>query len=497
MHNEQITETGVGKINWTIILLAGLSILLVLRLIALFLNATDLFYDEAQYWSWSTDPDFGYYSKPPLIAWLINASTNVCGLSEFCIRLPSPLLHTATALMVFVLGRYLYDSRVGAIAALIYATLPGVSISAGIISTDVPLLFFWALGLFALAAMFNTKDYWPALLLGVALGLGLNAKYAMAWFIICLATYLIATPSRRFLLKDFRLYSALAMGSAMIVPNILWNLNNKFATFSHTADNANWGRDLFHPIEALEFLGSQFGVFGPILFASLLVISWRACRTELPESDRYLLAFSIPLILIITVQAFLSRAHANWAAVAYIAATVLVTATMVRDLAWPWLKASMGIHLSVLALAILATSLAGKIALPPGADPFARTLGWEEIAIKTREEIQKARKKGEAYSAVLCDRRSISAALLYYMRNEPTPVYAWRGKKSPRDHFELTRAYPKNAPQPVLLVSLFGKKSPALRAFKDARQLATKDINAGLNAKRSVTYFVLKGYKGE
>ena len=116
---------------------------------------------------------------------------------------------------------------------------------------------------------------------------------------------------------------------------------NKFATLSHTADNAKWGGPLVHPNKALEFFGAQFGVFGPILFGALLVICWRALRQRLPEADRLLLAFSVPVLVAIFVQAFLSRAHANWAAVAYVAATVLVTATMIRDVAWRWLKASL------------------------------------------------------------------------------------------------------------------------------------------------------------
>jgi 4-amino-4-deoxy-L-arabinose transferase-like glycosyltransferase len=79
------------------ILAVALAALLLVRLVALRYNATDLFFDEAQYWNWSQEPAFGYYSKPPLIAWLIGASTALCGASEFCIRLPSPLVHTATA----------------------------------------------------------------------------------------------------------------------------------------------------------------------------------------------------------------------------------------------------------------------------------------------------------------------------------------------------------------------------------------------------------------
>ena len=122
---------------------------------ALYANGTDLFFDEAQYWAWSVDPALGYFSKPPLIAWIIGAATTACGAEEACVRLPSPLLHTATALAVFWLGRRLYDARIGALGALAFATLPGVSLSAGLISTDVPLLLCWALALVGFAALFE------------------------------------------------------------------------------------------------------------------------------------------------------------------------------------------------------------------------------------------------------------------------------------------------------------------------------------------------------
>ncbi len=497
MLQRQNRELQLSDSNWIAILIAGLCTLLILRLVALAFNATDLFYDESQYWFWSTTPDFGYYSKPPLIAWLIGASTTSCGLSEFCVRLPSPLLHTATAIVIFFLGRYLYDVRIGTIAGLVYATLPGVSVSSGIISTDVPLLLCWAVALLALAHMFDSKSYWPALVLGIAIGGGLNAKYAMAWFFVCLAVYLIATPSRRWILTDLRFYAALALGVAMIIPNVLWNLENKFATFSHTADNANWSVDIFHPIKAIEFVISQFGLFGPILFASLLIISWRAFNKKLPERDRLLLAFSLPVLIIITLQALLSRAHANWAAASYIAATVLVTATLVRDLAWPWIRASLGLHIAALIIVITGTTLAESIAFPFGIAPFSRTLGWQEVAKATSEELKKARSAGQPYGAILCDHRSISAALLYYLKDNPTPVYAWRGKRPVKNHFQLTKAYSSGVPEPVLLVTIFRRRSPPIRSFDNAQMLETKRIPAGPNSTRKVTFFALKGYKGE
>src|SRR6185312_9719193 len=90
-----------------------------------------------------------YYSKPPLIAWLIALTTAVFGDSEFAIRLSAPLLHAIAAGFVYAIGARLYDGRVGFWAALTYLTAPGVSLSAYVISTDAVLLPCWAAALYA------------------------------------------------------------------------------------------------------------------------------------------------------------------------------------------------------------------------------------------------------------------------------------------------------------------------------------------------------------
>ncbi len=62
----------------TVLVLAGA--LTALRLAALFLTPLELYPDEAQYWLWSRTLDWGYVSKPPMIAWLIAATTRIGGL---------------------------------------------------------------------------------------------------------------------------------------------------------------------------------------------------------------------------------------------------------------------------------------------------------------------------------------------------------------------------------------------------------------------------------
>jgi hypothetical protein len=121
---------------------AGLALLICLmaltglRLAANAFADTDLFFDEAQYWFWSRELAFGYYSKPPLIGWIIRGATEICGQGEACIRAPSALFHAATALLVYAIGRTLYDARIGFWSGLTYATLPSATPDASSTADD-------------------------------------------------------------------------------------------------------------------------------------------------------------------------------------------------------------------------------------------------------------------------------------------------------------------------------------------------------------------------
>ena len=53
--------------------------LVLVKIIAVFSTDFNLFADEAQYWLWSKDLDFGYFSKPPLLAWCLWVYTSFFG----------------------------------------------------------------------------------------------------------------------------------------------------------------------------------------------------------------------------------------------------------------------------------------------------------------------------------------------------------------------------------------------------------------------------------
>ena len=58
-------------------------------------HGVTLYVDEAQYWTWAQNLDWGYFSKPPVIAWLIAASTALFGDGILAVKLSAILLYPA------------------------------------------------------------------------------------------------------------------------------------------------------------------------------------------------------------------------------------------------------------------------------------------------------------------------------------------------------------------------------------------------------------------
>jgi len=405
-----------------------------LRLLALSAASTDLYVDEAQYWSWAQHPAWGYFSKPPLIAWLISLSQTVCGTGEACVRAPSALAWAVTAAAAAGLGSTLYGDRAGLWAGLSALLAPGAAYSARIISTDAPLLAFWSLTLLAFVRLRAGGGWGWGLLLAAGFGLGLLSKYAMAWFPACLLVAALVDPASRRALVRPPVWGGLLAGSLMLVPNLAWQAAHGLATLKHTAGNASSsggpGLD-----DGLSFVVAQFALAGPVILAAVAAAAWLWARGRpgLPQ-DRLLLAFSAPVILFFIAMAFITRANANWAATGLIAVFVLGPALLLRHGRTGWLIGGLAFGLLVQILLPLADARAQHLTVG-GRPVFERTLGWHQFGTAA---VDRARAAGT--DIIVAERRRDTAALLYYARESSLRIAAWpAADREPQDHFQMDR----------------------------------------------------------
>jgi 4-amino-4-deoxy-L-arabinose transferase-like glycosyltransferase len=431
----------------------GLCALLVLRIATIAVTPLNLGPDEAQYWRWGQSFDWGYYSKPPIVAWVIGFTTGLFGHQEWAIRLASPIFHTGTAIMLYLAGRKLWSPLAGMMAGLSWALMWGVWLSSILMTTDVPLLFFWSVALYNFLLLREGGSWKAALGLGIAIGLGFLSKYAMIYFLIGLALALVLDQKSRKALLTRKGLLSLGAAFLVILPHIVWSAQNGFKTVSHTADNANWGDELLNPENAWKFFGDQFGVFGLLQFLLLLiffalVFSGRSRLVREDSAIRTLLYFILPPLVIITVQAFISRAHANWAASAYPAACVVLGV---------WGAERKGIiRMSVIASFIVSIALglfASTIVMLPlktqielGAGSASKRLrAWPE----TVDAINALVEKHNA-TAIILDERENWHGLDYYGRDGKitVPLRGWRQSdhaKSASEEAPITEADGKHA----------------------------------------------------
>ncbi len=471
--------------------LAVIAALTVVRIVGQYFSVVDLDVEEAQYWDWSRHLAFGYFSKPPLIAWVDALSGMVCGSSEACIRAPAPLFYFGTSLLVFLTARELYGARAGLWAGLACALAPGVSFSARIMTTDVPLLFFWALALYAYVRLARGGGWrWGAVLAG-ALGLGLLAKYAMAYFIPgVLLAGLVCKDARR-LLKAPVLWLALGAGVLMLTPNILWNASNDFATAGATADYVHGALSLAKP---LEFLVGQFGVAGPVTFGALLVLFAYFGSRRLTDDDRAMLAFAVPPLLVILLNAIYSgAANANWAAPALISAFIVTAAVLVRAASWRMLAAGLSIGVVAQAAMLLGDTIADRLTVPllgANADLYKRVEGWKVLAAKA-----KALAAPHGAASVAVDRRWEAATLTYYLRDDYT-VHIWSEWPQPTNHFEMIYPLTAEAKQPILFITTCDRPDRFDRDFDSVTDLGPFATPSGPTSSRAYEAFLLAGTHG-
>ncbi len=434
----------------------GVGLLTLYRVLALWWGQLDLFVDEAQYWFWGQELAFGYYSKPPMIGWVIRAFVEAAGSdAAFWVRLPAPLFHAATALILGAIAREHLGHRAAIMTALGYATMPVIAVGSTLISTDTIMFPFLALALGGYLRLALEPSRNVALFTGAMLGLAFLSKYAAIYYVLCAGIVAVALPLERLRARDYGLI--LFAFFITISPNILWNIINGFSTVQHTMDNADWVRDPgaragLNVTGLAEFFLLQFAVMGPLVFAALLTMGWQAIRGQLTLVQVTFLLFSLPIIAIVCIQALLSEAYANWAAAASIAGIVAVMPWLIDRPRW--LRASFWINGAISVLLPFMTLFAGGLSLDGESLVFKRYVGLDEMS----EKIFQLAKETDQ-TVIVASNRDVLADLFYTGKGRGFTIYASPFEGRAPHHYALKHPF-EPTESTVLYVQKEGRSRP-------------------------------------
>ncbi|MDE2059296.1 MAG: glycosyltransferase family 39 protein [candidate division NC10 bacterium] len=401
--------------------------------------------DEAHYWTWSKQLNWSYYSKGPMVAYLIALSTQLGGDSEFFIRLPAVLLSTGTVLLTFLLAvRLCRSTWAGLEAVLLLAAMPLAEAGSILMTIDAPLVFFWSLTLLLIhrALSADGNGWW--LLAGIGLGLGLLSKYTMAAIVPQTFLYLALSRDHRFWMRRSGPYLALGVGLLLFTPVIYWNATHDLVSFRHLLEQLGAGKERVIPAKTLgEFVASQVGVVTPVLFVVLMIGLWEVGRTGLnrrsDDTSLFLFCASVPLLIVCVITSLWTKVQANWAAPAFVAAVIAVAKWRSGSSAhgvstWRWTRGR-----TLFACALVSGFLVSTIGhfphalasvglpLPHKLDLTRRLRGWAELGTQVSAVYQEMSRSRPTF--VFSDRYQVASEVMFYVPAHPNTYNIQLGRR--------------------------------------------------------------------
>jgi hypothetical protein len=415
----------------------------------------DLAPDEAHYWDWSRHLDWSYYSKGPLVAYLIRASCALCGpwsrqltgSEMLAVRLPAILCGSLLLASLYLLTRQVYGRERLALAVVALGlTLPVIAAGSSLMTIDAPYTccWGWALVLGHRAVFRGSAWAWP--LAGLVIGLGILAKYTMVLWVPSLGLFLLTHTGYRRLLLRPGFWVMTAVAAACCFPIVLWNIEHGWVSLRHVGGQAGvqggnglrwWGPLGYVGTQAALLLGYWFVVW-------LLAMAAHHPGRETDAGVRYLWWLSAPMFLFFLLFSFQTAGEPNWPVTAYLSGLVLAVAWLARQLRAPqawyrrltlgWLGFACVLGLAVTAVmhhSDWVRPVLVRLSGPPRPerplplrhlDPTCRLRGWQWLAAEVDGVRDRLRRRG--IEPVLAGSSwTLPGELAFYCRGHPT-VYS-------------------------------------------------------------------------
>ncbi len=274
-----------------------------LGLIGLFLlqvlvaSGFELAHDEAYYWLFSKNLDWGYFDHPPLVALTIRLFSFLPH-SEFAVRIGFILMQFGTLFLTL----RLIPKKSWTLASILFFAFPLASLTGLLALPDMPLLFMTAVYCVSLKRYMEKEDALSILLMGVCIPVLLYAKYHG---ILVIFFTLLACP-RLFLKKSFYLITLISI--VLFLPHVLWQYEHNFSTLRyHFLERPS---SSFSLKRCFDYIGTQVALAGVLVGP---VVWWIVIKKKTENSfDRTMKFISLGVVIFFLISTLSKKFEANW-----------------------------------------------------------------------------------------------------------------------------------------------------------------------------------------
>ena len=351
-----------------------------------------LFVDEAFYWQEGRHLALAYSDLPGLTAWLARLGTEIGGQHVLALRAPFLLLAALMPWLAVRIGTRWFGATAGWQAGSLLVLMP-LSGTLGLLALpDVPMAMATLLCVGAGARLLQRVDAAGAAQLALGLALGALSHYRFVGVIGVGCIALLLLPQGRLLLRDPRVWAALAVGAAAWAPLLAWNLANADAGLRfQMVDRHPW---TFQASGAW-FVLVQSLLVTPLLFAAMVWAVIDAWGRSAPAQAqlRYLAllgGLSTLGFLMLGFFADVERVSFHWPLPGYLALLVIVPGLLAR---WPavWRRATWALTAAglwvVLGGYLVVSVPAWRAQLAASKYYPSNFAGWDQLEAAVREQL--------------------------------------------------------------------------------------------------------------
>jgi 4-amino-4-deoxy-L-arabinose transferase-like glycosyltransferase len=371
----------------------------------------ELAHDEAYYWIFSKNLDWGYFDHPPMVAVFIRLFSFL-PKSELAVRFGSIFLQYLTVEILFKL----LPKENHRTAMWLFFAFPLASFGGLFALPDMPLLFMTALYFYCLRDFLQNKK-WSILTLGTVIAMLLYSKYHG----ILLIFFTILALPKLLLKKEFWLVALVSI--VLFTPHVWWQYQHDFATLRyHFLERPKAD---FSAKRLIEFLGVQVGL------AALLagpVVWWIVVKLKpASELERVMKWSSIGVVAFFFLSSFSKKFEANWTIFLAVPLIVLVAGSLKWNQRWPKILLMISLSIVFSARFLLILSPEGKL------KRLKEFHGWEKWSLEIKS-------KCGADKKILANTYQIASKLSYYL-NENIHALNLNSRKNQFDFWVFDPAY--------------------------------------------------------
>ncbi|RZK42520.1 MAG: glycosyltransferase family 39 protein [Pedobacter sp.] len=354
--------------------------------------------DEVYYWTYALKLEWNYFDHPPMVAWLIRATTlDLLIHNELAVRIGAIIASSICSLLIFRIGLFLANDRVAWYSVILYSFSFYCSIIAGtFILPDSPQMVFWiwAIYLFLKITRASNKGRETTYLwiwFGIACGLCMLCKVHGLYLWISAILFIVFKQPK--LLAQKGLYFAAFISLVLFSPVIIWNIEHNFITYSYHSGRVSILQAKFNYLSFIRELGGALFYNNPVI----VVLTWFAVcsrfrkKTFLQRREiQVLLFFGLPLIFTLLALSTVRDTLPHWSGPGY-ACLILLAAVKLEQLknviAKRWISAAVVFFLLVVISTLIIINFypgslskeKTELSLGKG-DPTLDLYGWPKTA---------------------------------------------------------------------------------------------------------------------